>query len=342
MDKNRIAKIIKKYLSERHSVKTEEIVQKWIIKDTDVEEKEQASLEYWNELDVKADQNIYPALENVNRRIGHFGENEKIHSDHEKTVFFEKQKRLTLRMLPYKKIFRIAAVLIPLFILMGGYFLYHSGRSSMIEIYTAYGDEKYILLPDSSEIWLNAGSTVKYPKKFNEEQRLVFLDGEAYFSVRKNAGKPFIVETKQLSVKVLGTQFNVKAYSDDEKVIATLTSGKVQVTTETSEPQILKPNEQLIYNKKTNSLSITEIPADETTGWLAGQLIFSNTSFDEIIQTLERQFNVTIENKTTISSNKQYTIKFLENENLAEILDILKDMIGVSYQQTGNNIILTN
>ncbi|MDR2914959.1 MAG: FecR domain-containing protein [Tannerella sp.] len=342
MDENRITKIIKKYLSGRHSAQTEEIVQKWIIKDTDAEEKEQASLEYWNELNVKTDQNIYPALQKVNRRIGHSGENERIPADHKKTGFLEKQERQASRILPYKKIIRIAAVLIPLFIFTGGYFLYHSGSSSMIEISTAYGNERHILLPDSSEIWLNAGSTVKYPRKFKEEQRLIFLDGEAYFSVRKNTGKPFIVETKQLTVKVLGTQFNVKAYTGDEKVITTLTSGKVQVTTGTSGSQVLKPNEQLIYNKKTNNFSITEIPADETSGWLAGQLIFSNTSFDEIIQTLERRFDVTIENKTVIYSNKQYTIKFLKNENLTEILDILREMIGISYQQTGNNIILTD
>lgn len=105
-------------------------------------------------------------------------------------------------------------------------------------------------MPDSSEIWLNAGTAIKYPEKFSKAQRLVYLDGEAYFSVRKDAAKPFIVETSQLSVKVLGTQFNVKAYANDELVTTTLTSGKVEVTPPVQGSQILKPNEQLTYDKK--------------------------------------------------------------------------------------------
>lgn len=83
-------------------------------------------------------------------------------------------------------------------------------------------------MPDSSEIWLNAGTAIKYPEKFSKAQRLVYLDGEAYFSVRKDVAKPFIVETSQLSVKVLGTRFNVKAYADDELVTTTLTSAKLK------------------------------------------------------------------------------------------------------------------
>lgn len=193
MKKNIIARILRKYLSGRFSSDTEERVQKWIIKDKDIEEKEKASLEYWNALEAKADPDTELVLYRVNQRIDYKG---IVHR-------------------PFRqKLARIAAVLIPLFMMTGGYLYYTSTQNKWIEISVAYGDKKHFLLPDSSEIWLNAGTVVKYPKEFSKAQRLVHLDGEAYFSVRKDAGKPFIVETSRLSVKVLGTKFNVKAYAD--------------------------------------------------------------------------------------------------------------------------------
>ena len=94
--------------------------------------------------------------------------------------------------------------------LAGGILYYMPFKNEMMEISTAYGEQKRVVLPDSSEIWLNAGSTVTFPEVFANDKRLVTLDGEAYFTVKKDTTKPFVVETSQLSVKVLGTKFNVK------------------------------------------------------------------------------------------------------------------------------------
>jgi ferric-dicitrate binding protein FerR (iron transport regulator) len=195
MMKTIISRILKKYLSERFSPETEERVQKWIIKNDKTKEKEQASLEYWDELDVTADSGTYSALDRVNKRIG-----------------YGKQ---ALIIPLYRKLSRIAAVLVPLFILAGGYLYYQSTRNDLIEVSVAYGEQKHLFLPDSSEIWVNEGSTIKYPKEFTGKQRLVQLNGEACFSVRKDESQPFIVSTEKLSVKVLGTKFNVKAYTGD-------------------------------------------------------------------------------------------------------------------------------
>lgn len=317
METNRIHRIIRKYLSNRFSAETEEKVQKWIIKDKDAEAKEEASFAYWNELEPRTEADTYPALERVNRRIG----------------------CTRLRRTPfYQRIARIAAVLIPLFIIAGGYLYYSSTRNGLIEISVAYGEEKHFLLPDSSEIWLNAGTIFKYPKNFAGDERRVYLDGEAYFSVKRNATKPFIVETSQLSVKVLGTKFNVKAYSDDEVASATLTSGKVEVKPSAQSPQILKPNEQLTYNRSTARISVAKIPSTDTDSWITGKLIFTNASFNEIQQTLERRYNIIIENALPVSSSKRYTVRFLKNERLDEILNVLGDIIGFDYRRDGSNI----
>lgn len=322
MMKNNISKIVKRYLSSRFSTETEERVQRWVIKDENTKDKESASLEYWDSLEVAPDSNTYSALDRVNQRIGH------------------SQKR-PIKVSLYKRLSRIAAVLIPLFIIAGGYLYYYNTKNSLIEISVAYGEEKHLVLPDSSEIWINAGTTIKYPKEFEGDRRTVYLDGEAYFSVQKDTSKPFIVETNNLSVKVLGTKFNVKAYSNDNRTIATLTSGKVEVNT-ANNSYILRPNEQLTFNNNTSTTIVDEVPSTETDAWLSGQLIFTDASFDEIVQTLERHFNISITNNTTIAPTKLYTVKFLKDEQLNDILNILGEIMNVKYQKKGNQLIIDN
>lgn len=322
MMKKNISKIIKRYLSGRFSTETEEKVQRWIIKDENTDDKESASLEYWDSLDVAPDSKTYSALDRVNRRIGY-------------------SQTQSIKVPLYKKFSRITAVLIPLFIVAGGYLYYNNTKDNLIEISVAYGEEKHLILPDSSEIWINAGTTIKYPKEFKGDRRTVYLNGEAYFSVQKDVSKPFIVETNNLSVKVLGTKFNVKAYTSDEKVITTLTSGKVEVSADNNS-YILKPNEQLTFNTKTSTTIVDKVPSNETDAWLSGQLIFTDASFDEILQTLERHFNISITNNTTISPTKLYTVKFLKDEQLDDILNILGEIMNVKYQRQENQLIIDN
>ena len=210
----------------------------------------------------------------------------------------------------------------------GGLLYYIPSENEQIEISTAYGEQKRLVLPDSSEVWLNAGSTITYPKTFTKENRVVTLDGEAYFSVRKDDAKPFIVETSQLSVKVLGTKFNVKAYANDANITTTLTSGKVEVSTQSRPPQTLKPNEQLTYDKSTSDIEISTVDTVDATA-------------EEIFRTLERRYDTVIDHSTDFSASRRYTVKFLKDENLDEMLNILGDIIGFSYRQSGNKIIIT-
>lgn len=319
MEKQNISKILKRYLSGRFANETEERVQRWIIKKENKEEKEQASLEYWNEMEAKVDSKTYLALERVNHRIG---------------FVTPKAKCIPL----YRKVSRIAAVLLPLLLLAGSYVYYTTHK--LTEVYVAYGEEKHLFLPDSSEVWLNAGTTIKYSPKNNSARRLVYLDGEAYFSVKRDENKPFIVQAQQLSVKVLGTRFNVKAYSGDEKIITTLESGKVEVALPVKEARVLKPDEQLAYHVRTSAIDVTKVIATEAIGWREGQLIFTNASLKEMLQTLERRFDIPIISHRDISTSQLYTIKFLKGESLEEILDVLQDLIGFTYQKQPNQIVL--
>ena len=323
MKKSNISKIIKMFLSARFPSETEEKVQKWIIKDKNQQAKAKASLDYWNELDVEADSSTYVSLKRVNLRTGY-------------------NKEHLANIVSYRKFARVAAVIVPLLLLLaGGIFYYFSPQNGMIEVSVAYGEQKRLILPDSSEVWLNAGSSILYPETFAKDNRLVILDGEAYFSVKKDTANPFIVETSQLSVKVLGTRFNVKAYPNDEKITATLSSGKVEVSVRSQSPRILKPNEQLTYDKKSSDICISVTDTNDTNCWMVGKLVFTNASAGEIFRTLERHYNTTIDNTANIPASKRYTVKFLKNENLDEILNILKDIIGFDYQEHEKKIVLT-
>ena len=319
MEQNLIQRIILKYLSGRFSPETEERVQKWMVQEQDAGEKEKASLAYWNGLQPVADADARLALQRVNRKIG-----------------YGKARGIAF----YRKMARIAAVLLPLLILAGGYLYYSSAGNSLIEVSVAFGEKRHLLLPDSTEVWLNAGSVLRYPRRFADARRQVHLDGEGYFSVRKDAARPFRVETSRLSVTVLGTKFNVKAYPDEERIVTTLSSGKVEVSTPSQSPRILRPNEQLSYDKRTSHISIAEVPAADAEGWMAGKLIFTDASFAEIQQTLERRYNVVIENAAAVSASGRYTVRFLKNENLDEILSVLGDIIGFDYQKKEAGIIL--
>lgn len=322
MENNIITRIIRKFLSGRFSHETEERVQRWIIRDKDAASKERASLEYWNELDVSADLHTYSALERVKRRIG-----------------YEKEPLKHIAF--YRKSGRVAAALIPLILFIGGAVYYTAPRNEQVEIAAAYGEQKRVLLSDSTEVWLNAGSKISFPQTFADNKRLVTLDGEAHFTVTKDTERPFVVETSQLSVKVLGTRFNVKAYSDEEKVTTTLTSGKVEVLAQSQHSRILQPNEQLTYDKKTSSIRISTVDAAGVESWITGKVIFTNATPNEIYRTLERRYNTVIDDGAmSASSAQRYTVKFLKEENLDEMLNILSDIIGFTYRKSENKIVL--
>ena len=336
METNKTTKILKKYLSGRYSKEKERLVQQWIINESNQKEKEEASIGYWDELDVKADSNTLSAYKRVEIKIA----NVNVPSVNVERQIADIDKTL-IKMPLYKILSRVAAILIPLFLIAGGYLYHTTAKSNMTEVVVAYGEDKHLFLPDGSEIWVNAGSTVKYPNDFHGKERLVHLDGEAYFSVKKDESRPFVVRAKSLTVKVLGTKFNVKAYASDEKVIATLTSGRVEVITNTKTSKTLHPNEQLIFNKATAAIEITEVLPSETDSWLNGQLIFDNVSLKEIIQTLERRFDITVINKTNIPDTKLYAVKFLENENLDDIMNILEELVGFACKRNQNKLILS-
>lgn len=161
-------------------------------------------------------------------------------------------------------------------------------------ITTAVGEHKTVKLPDGSEVMLNAMSSITYPEVFDNEERTVTLKGEAQFNVAKDAGRPFEVLANSVKTTVLGTIFNINAYSTDSLVTVSLIEGSVKVdgfgTTNT-----ITPNQEAYFNLKDRSSGVRQFEAANITAWQNGDLILSRTSFAQLQRILKRQYGVELE-----------------------------------------------
>ncbi|WP_079721519.1 FecR family protein [Salegentibacter holothuriorum] len=203
-----------------------------------------------------------------------------------------------------------------------------------------FGKTFEVKLTDGSEIILNAGTELKYPIAFFDEgNREVFLKGEAYFKVAHDNSRPFIVSTNQMKVEVLGTEFNVTAYENDEKTKALLVSGKVLATPKSEKDSvILSPNQLAEISGEEIEVSI--VKPEKYLAWIDGNIIFINDSFEVIKNKLERKFNVTIENKYLALNDMKISASF-ETENIDQVLQTFQKYKAFNYKRIKNKIIIT-
>ncbi|KAF0235475.1 MAG: Fe2+-dicitrate sensor membrane [Prolixibacteraceae bacterium] len=206
------------------------------------------------------------------------------------------------------------------------------------------GSVSQMVLPDNSIVYLNAGSQLKYTVEGLKGKREVFLDGEAWFDVTKNEKKPFVVHTPFYDVNVLGTQFNVKAYSNDDEISTTLEEGIVLITSSESlklaETTVLQPGEQLVYNAQKKTINVKNVETRMFTAWKDNKLIFINMNLNELFVLLERKYGVDIQVTNNLILNYHYdgTIK---NETILEVLDLLKETLPIKYKIEGQTILIT-
>jgi len=160
---------------------------------------------------------------------------------------------------------------------------------------TPRGGQYEVILQDGTKIWLNAGSSIKYPVMFPAKERHIELTGEAYFEVAKDAAKPFFVKTPGQTVEVLGTHFNINGYTDEKTAKTTLLEGSVKVTNNTSGTVIkLRPGQQATENGKELKL-IRDADINEAVAWKNGKFLFKDTDLQAIMRILARWYNVDVE-----------------------------------------------
>lgn len=206
------------------------------------------------------------------------------------------------------------------------------------------GSVSEMVLPDGTHIFLNSGSELKYSIDGMEGKREVFLKGEAWFHVAKMKEKPFLVHTPMYDVRVTGTIFNVKAYTDDNEVATTLEEGSVEVISSAhlklGKDIAVVPGEQLVYNKSTNAIQIQQVNTKWYTCWKDNKLVFINMSLKDLRVLLERKYGVdiAIEDQSILKYHYDGTLK---NETIMEVLDILKHTLPIKYKVVGQKVIIS-
>ena len=221
-----------------------------------------------------------------------------------------------------------------------------SGDSKMNEVVIPYGKKSQLILADGTKVWLNAGSRMAFPNQFSEKKREVFLEGEAYFEVTHNAKVPFYVNTNDISIKVLGTKFNVSAYKTDEQTEAVLLEGKVAVRDRSamgllSKEILLAPNQKANFNRETKTILISnEADADFAIAWTEGWFKFSQQNLNDVLNKLQRYYNVQFVFDSGFSTADLITGKLDLKESIEQTMLALGDVAGIKYHINGDQILI--
>ncbi|EHQ28136.1 FecR family protein [Mucilaginibacter paludis] len=240
-----------------------------------------------------------------------------------------------------RRLMTLSAAAIILTCLVAGFLfkdelLDHLLSSSNVLVETKPGERLKLTLPDGSNVTLNAGTRLSYPQRFNHKKReVVLLSGEAYFDIKHDIKKPFIVNADKTRTTVLGTAFNIRAYSFIGDVTVTVASGKVAVNSQSGQARgkacFLLPNEQITYNKTSGEMQKSEVKAQDAMGWMDGRLIFTNETFGQVAGLLENKYNVKIEFEDSTIASYHFSASFEPTENLNDVLDALTLTKGLQY-----------
>ena len=253
------------------------------------------------------------------------------------------KKRFSINLSSLRtELIKIAAVVA--ITLGGSYFYYQSSLEkelmAMQTITVPAGQRINITLVDGTNVWLNARTSLSYPVKFGKNNRQVVLDGEAYFDVTKDKSKPFIVQTDNYNVEVLGTQFDVNAYSETGEFETTLMSGSVKVASASDSTQkiTLKPNNKVFLQD--GKLHVTAVDDYNPYRWKEGLICFKNETFTSIMKDFEKYYGLTIQVKNKNVFKYVYTGKFRQTDGIDYALRLLQKDIKFTYQRDDENQII--
>jgi transmembrane sensor len=324
MDFNQeIEELLPVYFSEDCDQETRSKVDKWRIISPDNEKYFKDALKAWEALSLLREMEHYKvadALNKVNSRLS---------------------QSTSINWMNWLQ--RAAAVLILPLLLYSGYLTIRnlSDKNQFVNqtvwetIYSRQGMITQIDLNDGTRVWLNSGSTLKFPNYFNGDSREVELAGEAYFEVSKNEKQPFKVDANGLMVEVLGTEFNVVSYEDYEMSEVVLAAGEVKLSAgsgnTTKQLGKMIPGQRVVFNKNDQKVSAKMVEVDKYTSWRNGVLIFRDDPMDDVVKRLSRWFNIEI--IVVDPKIKEYVYKAtFRDETLDQVLNLLRISAPIDYR----------
>jgi ferric-dicitrate binding protein FerR (iron transport regulator) len=270
--------------------------------------------------------------EQVAEAVGVVSDIEEVDS---RKAFLKVQSRINnckKYMLLINTLSRVAAVLFLPLLVATGIILYQqfslkeNQQFAIQEITSPVGVRSQIVLPDGSNVWLNAESTIKFKVPFDKTSRDISLSGEAFFDVRKYPKLPFVVKSGNVNIRVLGTRFNYKAYDEENNIEVVLAEGKVSINTngeKIGNEVTMKPGDRAVFDKTTGTTQITNEKIEKYIAWHNGKLVFDETPMPEVAAQIGRWFGIEVIINDTRIKNYRITTTF-EGESLHQVLELLK------------------
>ncbi|MGM9766715.1 MAG: FecR family protein [Candidatus Cryptobacteroides sp.] len=314
--------IIQRYFSAKTGKDTSELFEKWFSDSHFREQKEQALKEIWDNAEGRPD-DIDEQFNILSRRI--------------------RKNRREFRIRNLLLAGSIAAGLAVPLAVAGLIALRRSAVPEEIRIvqkYAANGKTETLLLPDSTTVILNSGSTLLYPSEYNGKERTAFLSGEAIFKVARNKEKPFIVKAGDFNVRVLGTEFDLRVYPDERNVELTVNRGCVQTSGCGDNDHILRAGDRIVFDKAAGTVRAEKVEPDKYFAWKDGKLYFSSESFRNIVKKIEQRYGVEIYVATDRYDNERITAKFISGESIEELMGTLQELIpGLEFDSPRDGVI---
>ena len=294
---------------------------RWLVEHESDQETEQLMLEKWDEYSKTLfEESDLKGLKTVRKKIR------------------RKDKTETTRV---NLLMSVATMLIGGILFFAGYSSAVFNRHGKeITLVTAEGNIGEFTLPDGTKVWLNENTRLTYPESFDGKTREVELCGEAFFEVRKDAERPFMVQMHNLDVEVLGTSFGAACYLDRKVEEIILKNGSVKISGESMQNSVvLKPNERLTYSPFDGNVCVTDFDVENAYRWYEKYLAFDNARFGDILSNIEHRYNVEIRPLTSVSMDKRLSLTII-HEPLETIMDVMSTLLPIRYELHGNSLII--
>ena len=316
---------IKRYLERKTSPDETEYIRTWLINPENDAEVRRILGELWTNSEIRLNGQA-PDFDRMLDQMHH-----RINS---KTMGQVKSRALSATL--YQTFSKIAAILIIPLLMVSAYLYFTPSNTSEFtsnttrEIYTKPGTRTQIDLPDGTRVWLNDGTTFRYPEFFSGERREVFVDGEAYFEVKSDPKNPFVVNNPMMKTVVTGTRFNLHAYSADHYFEATLLEGKVGLE-RNNQKMSMNPGDQVQFNLQLGEIVQKTVDPQNASAWVDGKLIFKDEKLGTAIRKLARWYNIEIILTDPGISNYLLT-GTIQDEKLDQTLSLISLALPVSFE----------
>ena len=264
---------------------------------------------------------------------------EKIKARIDQTLKFNKTRNVFFR-----NWYTIAASIAFIIVSSAGIYFYKTNNSvaqDMITITAPLGQTREVILPDGSQVWLNAASVLRYPANFGETREVFLEEGEGFFQVKRDTTAPFTVHSSHLDTRVLGTSFRVKAYKELSHEIVTVVSGKVAVSRGAEPLALLEKDQEVIFDKNSGNEKESLVEAAESVDWKSGNVILKSVRFEDLILAVENAYQVSIHFDRQKFKECENSIRFSTHQSLESVMDLVRDIQGIRYEIKGKEVIVS-